>query len=83
MSKVVPIKEFRQNLAHFTDLVGQGETFIVIRRSVPAFKVVPIKAIEAEDQWEEMVDFTDHGKKKGIPAKQLLKIMENFEKNHG
>lgn len=83
MSQVVPIKTFRKNLSHFADLVDQGDTIIVIRRSIPVFKVIPVKTIEADDQWEELIDFTDHGKKKGIRAQKLLKIMKTFVKKHG
>lgn len=83
MSKVVSIKEFRNNLSYFADMVDQGDTVIVIRRSVPAFKITPVESIEADDKWEELVDFTNGGKKKGISAKKLLKKMLDFEKNHG
>ncbi len=82
MSQVVSIKQLRQNLAHFTDLVANGESIIVIRRSVPAFKIIPIDKIETDDKWETLIDFTDNGKKKGIPAKNLLKTMQDFEKKY-
>lgn len=83
MSKIVSIKEFRNNLSYFADMVDQGDTVIVIRRSVPVFKITPVESIEADDKWEELIDFTDGGKKKGISAKKLLKKMLDFEKDHG
>lgn len=83
MSKIVPIKEFRKNLAYFADLAQQGDSIIVIRRSAPVFKVVPIEHLEVEDKWENEIDFTEGEKKKGIPAKKLLEAMEEFEKKHG
>lgn len=82
MSKIIAIKEFRKNLSSFADLVSQGQTIIVIRRSEPAFKVIPIENLEGEDQWQELIDFTDGGKKKGIQANKLVKFMEDFEKKH-
>lgn len=83
MSKIISIKEFRENLSHFADLIDQGDTLVVIRHSIPAFKVTPVEEVETEDRWEELIDFTEGGKKQGISAKKLLKAMTNFKKKHG
>ncbi len=68
MTKLIPIKEFRKNLAHYADLAEKGITVVVIRRSEPSFKIVSL-----EEEWEDFIDFTEGGKKRGIPAGALLK----------
>ena len=80
MTKVIPIKEFRKNLSHFADIVEDGGIIVVIRHSQPAFKVIPVNQ---EEKWEELIDFTAGGKKKGIPARKLLTEMKKFMKKHG
>ncbi len=82
MSKIVPIKDFRKNLAHFADLAEQGVEIIVIRRSKPAFKVIPLAKDEEDVQWETLIDFTEEYPG-GIPAEKLLKILQDFQKKHG
>jgi len=82
MSTVISIKDFRQSLAAIADAIAGGETFTVMRRSRPAFVVRPFEEDE-ELQWKTAIDFTENGKKKGIPAKKLLKAMNKFEKKYG
>ncbi|KKP37339.1 hypothetical protein A2483_02105 [Candidatus Peregrinibacteria bacterium RIFOXYC2_FULL_33_13] len=82
MSKIIPIKEFRKNLSHYTDFVQQGNTLIVIRRSKPAFKIIPLTEDEKEGKWKTLIDFTEDYPD-GIPAEILLKKIEKFEKKHG
>jgi len=54
--KIVGLKELRQDPGRYANLVKQGQSFLVVKRSKPLFRLSPV---EAEDElWEEVVDFT-------------------------
>ncbi len=36
-----------------------------------------------EPGWKTVIDFTEAGKKEGIPADELLKAIKEFEKKYG
>lgn len=86
MSTLISIKDFRKSLAVIADAVEQGESFLVMRRSKPAFKVEPVEA-QGEPfnitGFKTAIDFTQNGKSGGIPAKELLDKMKAFEKKYG
>ncbi len=55
MNNLVSLKDFRTKLTDYTRLVlEKGNSFVVLKKSKPVFKVVPIE----EDSWETVVDFT-------------------------
>ena len=86
MSTLISIKDFRASLSDVADAVLQGESFLVMRRSMPAFKVEPFNTKEETfnmDGWKTALDFTEKGKKKGISAKKMLEAMKKFEKQYG
>lgn len=81
MAKTIAIKNFRNNISAIADKVGKGQEFIVIRRSKPAFKVVPVGIDEDDDgSWETIVDFTNGGKTNGMNPKDVLKVLKKL--NH-
>ncbi len=53
---IVGLKELRQHTARYAALVKRGQSFVVVRRSQPLFKVSPIDGMDGE--WEAVVDFT-------------------------
>ncbi len=60
MNNLVSLKEFRTKLTDYTRLVSEKKnSFIVLKKSKPVFKIVPIE----EDSWETVVDFTKIDKK--------------------
>ncbi|OGM96316.1 MAG: hypothetical protein A3B86_04200 [Candidatus Yanofskybacteria bacterium RIFCSPHIGHO2_02_FULL_38_22b] len=65
---ILGLKELRENMQKYASLVERGESFIVVKKSKPVFKIVPP---ESEDQWETVIDFTKI-RKGGISAKELL-----------
>ncbi|MEX2033236.1 MAG: type II toxin-antitoxin system prevent-host-death family antitoxin [Candidatus Colwellbacteria bacterium] len=67
-AKIVGVKELRLNLQKYIDKVRQGESFTVVRRSKPVFKITPT---EDENLWEPVIDFTEI-KRGGVPLKELL-----------
>ncbi len=66
---IVGLKDLRQNSARYANLVRQGQSFVVVKRSKPLFKLSPVDA--ADELWEEVVDFTKI-KRGGIAIKELL-----------
>ena len=51
MSTVISIKNFRKDLASYADAAERGKSFIVLRRSKPSFKIVPVSGnVEIEDE---------------------------------
>ena len=66
--KIVGVKELRQNLQKYINRVSSGESFTVVKRSRPVFKMTPT---EEESAWEPVIDFTKI-KKGGINIKELL-----------
>ena len=69
-SNLIPFKEFRMNAQKYIDAIAKGESFVVIKRSRPIFRLEPVPEI-----WETIVDFTSVYPK-GIPAKKLLQYLK-------
>jgi prevent-host-death family protein len=67
-TKIIGLKEFRQNAESFIKRVNKGESFTVLKRSTPVFKITPV---DEEENWETVADFTTI-KKDGIPANEIL-----------
>lgn len=65
---IVGVKELRENLDDYIARINKGASFLVIRRSKPVFNITPV---DADDGWEEVVDFTKI-KKGGVKIKEIL-----------
>lgn len=84
MPKDISIKELRNQLSAIADRAERGESFRVIRRSKPSFFIMKIDAdIDDEKGWETVVDFTDGGKTKGMPAEDVMKIIKKIQREDG
>ena len=55
-NNIVGLKELRNNIETYIQKVHQGESFTVVRRSEPVFKVSPPE--DEESLWETVIDFT-------------------------
>ena len=73
MNNFVPLKTLRENFSKYTSRVEKGDSFIVMKRSQPLFRMSPVE----EEGWETVIDFTKF-RKGGIPASELLKILETL-----
>ena len=80
MSKDISIKELRQRLSEIASNAEKGETYRVIRRSKPSFAIMKIDGERADDEWETVVDFTEGGKKTGVPLSKVLKTLRKLQK---
>ena len=69
MENIIGLKNFRENLANFVEKINKGQSFTVLKRSKPLFRVSPID--EKNNLWEEVVDFTKI-KKGGVDINDVL-----------
>jgi len=76
MKKVIGLKEFRTNTDIWIKHVKHGHDLIVLRRSQPIFKIVPMD----DGEWEEVIDFTKI-KKGGVDIKKILSNFDTRIKN--
>ena len=74
---ILGLKELRENMQKYASLVEKGQSFIVVKKSKPVFKIVPP---ESEEQWETVADFTKINKN-GVPAKEILKALRQLNDN--
>jgi len=71
---ILGLKELRENMQKYASLVERGESFIVVKKSKPVFKIVPP---ESEEQWETVADFTEINRN-GIDAEKILKVLRKL-----
>ena len=70
MEKIIGLKELRENLPYYSEEIKRGQSFLVVKKSTPVFRICPPD--EDNDLWEEVVDFTKI-KRGGIAIEDLLK----------
>ena len=68
METIIGLKDLRQKFSIYAKKVRQGKSFIVVKRSKPLFKIVPL---EEEGMWERVIDFTKI-KKGGVNTRNIL-----------
>lgn len=68
MNNIVNLKELRENMTKYAKRVEKGDSYIVMKRSKPLFRISPI---DDEEGWETVIDFTKY-RKGGISADELL-----------
>lgn len=68
-SKIVGLKELRENIQTYIAQIEQGKSFTVVRRSRPIFTISPPD--QETGQWEPVIDFTKI-KKGGVKIDDLL-----------
>lgn len=70
--KIIGLKELRENTEDYISEIGKGKSFIVVRRSRPVFKVVPVDEWGDDGTWETIIDFAKI-RKGGVPIDELIK----------
>ena len=71
MKNIINLKEFRENVGKYEARIQKGDSFIVMRRSKPLFRICPVE----EDGWETIIDFTKF-RKGGMPVDEVIKALE-------
>ncbi len=75
MENIISLKELRFKLTKYADKIEKkGESFLVLKRSRPIFKIVPV---DEKTTWETVVDFTEINPE-GVPAKDVLKALKEL-----
>lgn len=71
MQTIIGLKDLREDTENYISQIERGQSFIVMRRSKPIFKLTPPEDAE-EGGWETVIDFTKL-KKSGVALAELLK----------
>ena len=74
MKNIVGLKELREHMETYVKAVQKGESLVVVRRSEPLFKIVPVD--DDSSLWETVVDFTKI-KKGGVPIDDVITALRN------
>ena len=75
-TSIVGLKELRGNIDEYIEGVKNGREFVIVRKSKPVFRILPIesqvmKESNPDGEWETVVDFTKI-RRGGVPIKELL-----------
>lgn len=68
MEKIIGLKELRVDVERYARAAQKGESFVVMRRSKPLFRIAPV---EEGVEWERVVDFTKI-RRGGVDVKDIL-----------
>ncbi|MCB9805830.1 hypothetical protein H6775_01565 [Candidatus Nomurabacteria bacterium] len=68
---IIGLKEFRLNADKYISRIEKGESFTVLKRSNPVFKLTPV---DDEEMWETIIDFTEINPD-GVPAEDVIKAI--------
>lgn len=74
---IVGLKELRGNIETYINRVEKGKSFIVVRRSRPIFKVIPVDEWGDEGVWKTVADFSKI-RKGGIPASDVIRALKRL-----
>ena len=74
---IVGLKELRENMETYISRVHKGDSFIVVRKSKPVFKISSPDE-DAEEFWETVIDFTKI-RKGGVPADEILSALRSLK----
>jgi len=72
--QILGLKELRENMQKYASRVEKGESFVVVKKSKPVFKLVPP---ELEEEWETVIDFTKINKN-GVDARKVLRALRKL-----
>src|SRR3989344_9237331 len=73
-NQIIGLKDLRLNTSKYISRLSRGESFTVVKRSKPVFKVIPFDE-DDDSLWETVVDFSDRNGG-GIQADELLRIFK-------
>jgi prevent-host-death family protein len=75
-TKIVGLKDLRENMESYISEVKKGKSFTIVRRSTPIFKLSPVDEWGDEGTWETVLDLG--GKKEGgMSAQEFLKRLKH------
>lgn len=77
ITKVIGLKDLRENTEQYISHVKKGRSFLVVRRSKPIFRVSPVDEWGDEGVWETVVDFTKVNKR-GVPIYDVIASLKRL-----
>lgn len=78
MSKIIGLKDLRENTENYIAQVAKGKSFTVVRRSKPVFKLSPpVDEWGDGGVWKTLVDFTKI-KKGGVPIEDVIASLKRL-----
>ena len=72
---IIGLRELRENINKYIAQVEKGDSFTVVRKSKPVFKMSPLD--RESDAWEAVADFT-RIKKGGVSAGEILRELRKL-----
>lgn len=73
---IVGLKDLRLNTSKYINRLSKGESFTVVKRSKPVFRVVPIDE-DDDSLWETVIDFTKVNPR-GVRVNQVIKSLKKL-----
>ncbi|KKQ78232.1 MAG: hypothetical protein A3A96_00910 [Candidatus Zambryskibacteria bacterium RIFCSPLOWO2_01_FULL_39_39] len=80
-NQIIGLKELRLNIQKYINRLNKGESFTVVKRSKPVFKVIPFDE-DDDSLWETVVDFTKINKR-GVSIANVLKSLKKLNEQVG
>jgi prevent-host-death family protein len=77
MTKVIGLKDLRENTEQYISHVKEGKSFLVVRRSKPIFRVLPVDEWGDEGAWETVADFTTINRR-GVPVGEVVASLKRL-----
>ncbi len=68
MENIIGLKALRENVDKFIEAAQRGQAFIVMRKSKPIFRLMPV---QEDEKWEEVIDFSKI-RKGGVNINEIL-----------
>lgn len=75
-NQIIGLKDLRLNTSKYINRLNKGESFTVVKRSKPVFKVIPFDE-DDDSLWETVVDFTKINPR-GVPIVDVLKSLKRL-----
>ena len=71
-TQILGLKELRENMQKYASRVEKGESFVVVKKSKPLFKISSVDEDDKDEGlWETVIDFTKINKN-GVDARRVL-----------
>lgn len=74
MRTTISLKQLRTDFPAVIEAVSQGNSFTVIKRSKPVFKIEPVE----ESSWD--LDFTEISQR-GVPIDEVIAALQKLQDN--
>lgn len=74
---LIGLKELRENTEKYISQINKGRSFVIMRRSKPIFRMIPVDDYGDTGVWELLLDFTKLAKK-GVNAKEVIKSIKRL-----